>query len=60
MNEYRFRTKSLGVNLHYVQDKYTWCRLSLGSNLCMNDYRFRTQSLGIDLLNKKHIRNKIK
>ena len=33
MDEIRFRTKSLGVDLYNVQDKYTWGRLSLGSGL---------------------------
>ena len=49
MDEYRCRTKSLWVDLHYVQDKYTWCRLSLGTELVMNEYRCRTKSFGVGL-----------
>ena len=43
MNEYRFRTNLLGVDLYSVQDQFTLGRLSLGSELGMNEYRFRTK-----------------
>ena len=49
MNEYRFKTKSLGVDLHKVQGQFTWGRLTLGSELGMNEYRFRTKSPGVHL-----------
>ena len=49
MDELRFRTKSLRVDIHYVQNQCTWGRFILGSELFMNEYRFRTKSLGVDL-----------
>ena len=49
MGEFRFKTKSLGVDLYKVQDLYTWGRLGLGSKLGKKEFRFRTKSLGIDL-----------
>ena len=61
MNKLSFRTKSLWVDLYYVQDQFTWggltlgsgCiklgRLGLGSWLGMNEFRFNTKSLGVDL-----------
>ena len=49
MNECRFMTKSLRVDLYYVQDQLTWGRFSLGSGLEMNKLRFRTKSPGVVL-----------
>ena len=37
MIEYRFRAKSLGVDLYKIQDQFTWGRLSYGSYLGMNE-----------------------
>ena len=45
LNKLRFRTKSLGVDLYYVQDKFTQGRLSLGSDLELNKFRFRVLNL---------------
>ena len=47
--EFRFKTKSPGVDVYEVQDLYSWGRLILVSELGMNEYRFGTKSLGVDL-----------
>ena len=50
MNEIRFRTKSLGVDLYWVQQNISGVDFNLGSELGMKEFRFRTKSLGVDFL----------
>ena len=50
MNEFRFRNKSLRVDLYSVQNQFTSGRLGLGSELGINKLRLRTKSLGADLI----------
>ena len=49
INQFRFRTKSLGVDLYWVQDQFTLGRLSSCSELEKDEMRFQTKSLGVEL-----------
>ena len=46
---FRFKTKSLGVDLYKVQDQFTWGTLSIGSELGKDDLTLGTKSLRVEL-----------